>query len=67
MDSDLCRADACTVVALLRRGEVSPRELLDILERRIASVDSVVNALPTLCFERAHADAERLLTQALRE
>ena len=33
--------------------EVSPRDLLGVLERRIASVNSAVNALPTLCFDRA--------------
>ena len=32
------------------------------MEARIASVDPKVNALPTLCFERAHAHADRLLT-----
>jgi amidase len=60
-DSDLLRADACTVVDLLRRGEVSPRELLAELERRIAVVDPAVNALPTLCFDRAYAHADRLV------
>src|SRR3954453_18828574 len=59
VDSDLYRADACTVVDLLRRQKISPHDLLDTLERRIAAVDPAVNALPTLCFERArdHADS----------
>jgi len=60
-DSDLHRADACAVVELLRRGEVSPRDLLAVLERRIAATDPLVNALPTLCFDRAYAHADRLL------
>jgi amidase len=43
-------------------GEVTPLDLLDALEKRIAEVDGKVNALPTLCFDRAratpHADEE---------
>jgi len=60
MDSDLIRADACTVVDRLRRQEIGPHDLLDALERRIAAVDPVVNALPTLCFDRARRHADRL-------
>ena len=44
---------AFRVVELLKRGEVTPLELLDALEARIGEVDGAVNALPTLCFERA--------------
>ena len=60
-DDTLIRMDACTVVDHLRKGELTPHDLLDALERRVAAVDPKVNALPTLCFERAHAHAERLL------
>jgi amidase len=67
IDSDLFRADACTVVELLRRGEISPRELLAELERRIATVDPAVNALPTLCFDRAYAHADRLVRMPAAE
>src|SRR5262249_24534709 len=61
VDSDLYRADACTVVDLLRRQEISPHDLLDTLERRIAAVDPAVHALATLCFERARAHADSLM------
>ena len=57
---DLTRLSACAVVDLLARGEISPAELLDAAEARIAETDSVLNALPTLCFDRARAHAERL-------
>src|SRR5262245_39047214 len=67
IDSELYRADACTIVDLLRREEISSHDLLDVLERRIAAVDPAVNALPTLCFDRARADAERLLRQPVAE
>src|SRR5712691_6794968 len=59
--SDLVKADATTVVDLLRRGAVTPHDLLDALEARIAAVDGKVNALPTLCFARARAHADRLV------
>jgi amidase len=48
-------------VDLLRREEVSPRDLLAVLERRIGAADYAVNALPTLCFARAYAHADALL------
>ena len=41
------------VVGLLRKGELSPREVLDSVEARVAVVNPHVNALPTLCFDRA--------------
>jgi amidase len=66
-DSDLYRADACIVVDLLRREEVSPHDLLDALERRIEAVDPRVNALPTLCFDRARAHADRLMRMPAAE
>src|SRR3989442_12323604 len=62
-DSDLIRADACTVVDLLQRREISPHGLLDAIERRIAAVDPHVNALPTRCFDRARAYADRMVSE----
>ena len=41
---------AVAVVDLLRRGEVTPHDLLNAREARVALVDPVVNALPTLAF-----------------
>src|ERR1700756_831651 len=58
---ELITADAVTIVDLLRRGEVTPHDLLDALEARIAAVDGRVNALPTLCFDRARAHAKELM------
>ena len=39
MSDDLIRQDAVTIVARLKRGEVTPHDLLDALEKRIAAVD----------------------------
>ena len=61
MSQDLIRETACTVVDKLRSGDVSPLELLDVLEKRIGEVDGKVNALPTLCFDRARANAKALM------
>jgi amidase len=57
----LIRETACAVVDKLNTGEVTPLDLLDVLEKRIAEVDGKVNALPTLCFDRARAHAKALM------
>jgi amidase len=60
-DQELVRATACAIVDRLNSGEVTPLDLLDVLEQRIAEVDRKVNALPTLCFDRARAHAKALM------
>jgi amidase len=54
----LVRETACAVVDKLRQGDVTPLDLLDVLETRIAEVDKKVNALPILCFDRARDHAK---------
>src|SRR3954464_5773296 len=63
MSDELIRQDAVTLVARLKSGEVTPHDLLDALEKRIAAVDGAVNALPTRCFDRARQHADRLMQQ----
>src|SRR5207302_3156972 len=58
---DLIKTDASILVAELRRGRLTSHDLLDALEARIGEVDGEVNALPTLCFPRARAHADRLV------
>jgi amidase len=60
-DQGLVRETACAIVDKLNSGEVTPLDLLDVLERRIAEVDGQVNALPTLCFDRARDRAKTLM------
>ena len=67
MTDELIRQDAVTIVGRLKRGEVTPHDLLDALERRIAAVDGAVNALPTLCFDRARQHADRLMQKPVAE
>jgi amidase len=60
-------ATACAVIDKLNAGEVSPLDLLDVLEQRIAEVDGKVNALPTLCFDRARDRARTLMKKPVGE
>ncbi len=52
---------ATEAVAHLKRGEVSPLELIDVAEARIAETNPRINAMVTLCFDRARAHARRLM------
>lgn len=63
VDATLIAMSAAEVVDLLNRGDVSPLDLIDMLEERIGTVDPVVNALPTLCLERARVHAQRMTEQ----
>jgi amidase len=60
-DQKLVHATACAVIDKLNAGEVTPLDLLDVLEQRLAEVDGKVNALPTLCFDRARDRARALM------
>ena len=65
--NELVKQTACQVVGRLRAGEVTPHDLLDALESRIAAVDGNVNALPTLCLERARQKADGVMARAPEE
>jgi amidase len=56
----LIRRTALEVVELLRKGEVTPLELIDASLARIRAVDPAVNALPTMCVEHARDHARRM-------
>jgi amidase len=66
-DSSLIAMTAGEVVTLLRNGEVSPLDCVDALAHRIAAVDPAVNALPTLCLDRARDHARRLQDRPVAE
>ena len=59
--NELVRLTAREAVARLARREVSPLELVDAAAERIAETDGAVNALPTLCVERARDHARRIM------
>ena len=57
---ELCRLQAHEVIDLLNRGEISPTDCLDAAFARIAEVEPAINAMPTLCPDRAYAAAANL-------
>src|SRR5437773_3952609 len=52
---------AVEAVARLRKGEISPLELVEASAQRIAEIEPAVNALPTLCLERARDHARHIM------
>ena len=55
---ELVKKSAREVLSLLKSGDVTPNDLLETLEARVAEVDGQINALPTLCFDRARSRAD---------
>ena len=52
---------AVEALARLRKGEISPLELVEASAGRIAEVEPAVNALPTLCLDRARDHARSIM------
>ena len=61
MDKSLVQLTASEVVEGLKKGEISPLELISAAETRILETEPAINALPTLCLERARAQAKALM------
>ena len=59
--NDLFRLTAREAVARLGAGEISPLDLIDAAAARIAETDEAVNAMPTLCLDRARERAKALM------
>lgn len=64
--SEICSKQAHEVVAMLRKGEVSPAELIDAAFSRMAAVEPAVNAMPITCRARAEA-ATKALDDGMRD
>ena len=64
---DLIRMTAREVLARLNAGDITHAEVLNALEARVAAVDGPVNALPTLCFDRARDHAARIAARPVAE
>jgi amidase len=67
MSDDIIRMSATEAVARLARREISPLDLIEAAAARIAAVEPAVNALPTLCLDRAREHARRLMNGQGRE
>ena len=61
--NELIRLSAVEAVRRLKKKEISPLDLIDAAAARIAEVEPQVNALPTLCLDRARDHAKRLMSQ----
>ena len=59
--NELNSLTAVEAVQLLKKGEVTPLEMIDAAMARIEETDGPVNALPTLCADRAREHASRLM------
>src|SRR6202046_4059778 len=66
-DQALIRSTACAIVDQLNSGEVTPLDLLDALENRIAEIDGKTSPLPILCFDRARTQAKALMQKPAGE
>lgn len=64
---DLIAESARGLVTRLRSGDISSLDLLDALEGRVGAVNGAVNALPTLCFDRARDHARKLEAKPVAE
>ncbi len=64
MTSDVYQLSARDTVKKLKSGEISIHEGLDSVQQRIGNTDSLINALPTRCFERARQQADSLTSKA---
>src|SRR5881394_1322859 len=61
MSNELWRMSAVEAVTRLRKREISPLELVEASAQRIAEIEPAVNALPTLCLDRARDHARRIM------
>jgi amidase len=59
--NELIKATATDIVSRLRKGDVTPLDCLDALETRITDVNAPLNALVTLCFDRARDHARQVM------
>lgn len=60
---ELYRQTARQMVELLRTRQVSPLEAIEASVARIEETDGDLNAIPTLCADRAREHAKRLMAQ----
>lgn len=67
MTNQLYQLSASKLVAKLKSGSASPHDCLDSLQQRIDETEGVINALPTLCFDRARDQADRIQSLPLEQ
>ena len=60
---DLYKLTATEAVALLKKREVSPLELVEASIDRIEATDPKLNAMVTRCYDRARDHARRIMQE----
>ena len=63
----LCKLSAREAVSKLKLGDITPTEMIDAAEKRVHETDGKINALPTLCFERAREKANYFLQHPIKD
>ena len=63
----LCKLSAREAISKLKLSEITPTEMIDAAEKRVLETDGKINALPTLCFERAREKANYLLEHPAKD
>src|SRR4051812_49589031 len=61
MSKELWKMAAVEAVTRLKKKEITPLELVEASAKRIAEVEPAVNAMPTLCLDRARDHARRVM------
>jgi amidase len=64
---ELCRLTAVEAVRRLRKKEIAPLDLVEASAKRMEEVEPAVNAMPTLCLDRARDHAKELMAGRRRE
>jgi amidase len=67
MSDELIRLTAREAVRRLSNGDITPLDLIEAAEQRIAACEPAINALPTLCLDRARDHASQLMQGKRRE
>ena len=62
---ELYKLTALDTIKLLKSEEISPLDCLESLQNRITEVDQHINALPTLCFDRAEKKAKKIMRKTI--
>ena len=58
---ELYKLSALDTIEKLKSKEISPLDCIDSLIDRIEKIDKHINALPTLCIERAKDHAKKIM------
>ncbi|MBU8872626.1 amidase [Reyranella sp. MMS21-HV4-11] len=67
MSNELWRLTAVEAVSRLRTKEITPLDLVEASARRMEEVEPAVNAMPTLCLDRARDHAKKIMAGQANE